>query len=496
MKVMLINPFCIVPRSWMPYGPQEPLALEYLAAVASPDHDVRILDCRAEFQGQYKALRGNMFHVGATVEQIQAAIAGWQPDLVRVTAPFATQIRAAHTVLKTVKDVDQRIITVVGGCSVSCYPTRTLEENPSIDIAVTGEGELTLKELLDREGGGLDEIDGIVYRKGEKIVANRPRKPVDNLDDIPFPRRDLVPFEDYSLGGAGIHRIKELLTALRFREDKVRAVIGRIVKVLRRRDPRRGWRLPSYGRAASVVTSRGCPFNCYFCAVRNVWGNTYRTRSPENVLDELTLLYKEYGVRHFGIVDDNFNISKKRTIAICQGVIDRGLDVTFRADSGVYVANLDEETLSLMKRAGFHELYFGIESGNKWVLHNVINKKIDLEKVREVARLCKKVGIVSGGYFMVGVPGETIDSMEETVRFAIDSGLDRIRLYTCQPFPGSRLYEDCQREGWITGDFDASKALIFDTKAHIKTSEFSPEDVTLVAEKGRAALRQQKRLDM
>jgi anaerobic magnesium-protoporphyrin IX monomethyl ester cyclase len=496
MKVMLINPFCIVPRSWMPYAPQEPLALEYLAAVASPDHDVRILDCRAEYQGKYKALPGNMFHVGATVEQVRAAIAGWQPDLVGVTAPFTTQIRAAHTVLKTAKDVDRQIITVVGGCSISCYPTRSLEENPSIDIAVTGEGELTFRELLDRAGGGLDEIDGIVYRKGERIIANRPRGSIDDLDEIPFPRRDLVPFEHYSSSSAGIHKLRALLNALRFRDDKARAVIRKIIKLLRRRDPGRGWHLPSYGRAASVVTSRGCPFNCYFCAVRNVWGNTYRMRSPENVLDELTLLYKEYGVRHFGIVDDNFNISKKRTLAICQGVIDRGLDVTFRADSGLYLSNLDEETLSLMKRAGFHELYFGIESGNEWVLQNVIDKKVDLAKVREVAQLCKEVGIVSGGYFMVGVPGETRDTMEETVRFAVDSGLDRIRLYTCQPFPGSRLYEDCEREGWIPGDFDASKGLIFDTKAYIETNDFSPEDVTLTAEKGRATLRQQRRLDM
>jgi coproporphyrinogen III oxidase-like Fe-S oxidoreductase len=126
----------------------------------------------------------------------------------------------------------------------------------------------------------------------------------------------------------------------------------------------------------------------------------------------------------------------------------------------------------------------------------VINKKIKLKQVGEVARLCKKLGIVSGGYFMIGVPGETKETMEETVKFAINSELDRIRIYTCQPFPGSKLYEDCQKTGCISGDFDASKALIFDSKAYFQTKDFSREDVTEIAEKGKAVLRKQKRLDM
>jgi radical SAM superfamily enzyme YgiQ (UPF0313 family) len=218
--------------------------------------------------------------------------------------------------------------------------------------------------------------------------------------------------------------------------------------------------------------------------------------SAENVLDEITLLYEKYKVRHFGIVDDNFNISKKRTIDICKGVIERGLDVTFRADSGVYLSTLDEDTLSIMKRAGFNELYFGIESGNQRILNTVINKKIDLNQVREVARLCKKLGILSGGFFMVGVPGESKETMEETIKFASDSELDRMRLYTCQPFPGSKLYDDCQANGYLPDDFDISKALIFESEAYIQTKDFSPEDVTEIAEKGRALLRKQKKLDM
>ena len=503
MKTLLINPFYIVPRSWMPGGNAgEPLALEYLAAVTATDHKLRILDCIGEFPYQYKALPNNMFHMGASLEQIRAIISEWRPDLVGVTSPFTTQVSAVYSIMDLVKEIDKSIITVVGGCTVSCYPIQTLEENQNIDIVVVGEGELTFKELLDREAESLDEIDGIVYRNGYQIIRNSSRQFIENLDEIPFPRRDLIPFEYYSmsriLADAPMHRerIKIITNWLRFGKHRTKTLFNKVYKSLSGHDflaPPLGL---SYGPRANILTSRGCPFNCSFCAIRNVWGHTYRMRSAENVLDEITLLYEKHNVRHFGIEDDNFNVSKKRTIAICKGIVDRGLNVTFRADSGVYLSTCDEGTLSIMKRAGFHELYFGIESGNQEILKTVIDKKINLKQVKEVERVCKKLGIVSGGFFMVGVPGETKETMEETVKFAIDSELDRIRIYTYQPFPGSKLYDDCKKNRWIPDDFDDSKALIFDSKAYVQTKDFFAEDVTEIAEKGRAVLRNQGRLDM
>lgn len=507
MKTLLINPFYIMPRSWVPGGGiGEPLALEYLAAVTATDHKVRILDCVGEFPYQYKALPNNMFHVGASPEQIRTIITSWHPDIIGITALFTTQLRAVYSIMDLVKETDKGIITVAGGCAVSYSPVQTLEENKNIDIVVIGEGELTFKELLDREAENLDKIDGIVYRNGDQIIRNSPRQFIENLDEVPFPRRDLIPFEYYSfqnysmrrvLAGVPIQeRIKIITNWLRSDKHRMKTLFNKVYESLSGHGfLASSWKL-SYGSTANIITSRGCPFHCSFCAIHNVWRHTYRMRSAENVLDEITLLYEKYNVRHFGIEDDNFNISKKRTVEICKGVIDRGLDVTFRADSGVYLSTCDEETLSIMKRAGFRELYFGIESGNQEILNTVIFKKIKLKQVGEVARLCKKLGIVSGGFFMVGIPGETKETMEETVKFAIDSELDRIRIYTFQPFPGSKLYEDCQKRGEIVEDFDVSKALIFGSKAYVQTKDFSREDVTEISEKGRTVLRKQKRLDM
>jgi radical SAM superfamily enzyme YgiQ (UPF0313 family) len=267
--------------------------------------------------------------------------------------------------------------------------------------------------------------------------------------------------------------------------------------VLRRAISKALGREPSYkpGRiGAKILTSRGCPFNCYFCAVRNVWGgHSYRMRSAENVLKEMTMLYDEYSVRHFGIVDDNFTVSKKRTIAICRGIVERGLDVTLSADSGLYIPSVDRGVLTWMKKAGFNELFFAVESGNQAVIKNIIGKGIELSRVKELVKICKDLNIISGGYFIVGLPGETKETMEETVKFTLESEFDMVRLYTCQPFRGSRLYEDAKKNGWLTKDFDPSKALMRESECYFKTPEFSPEDVRRIAENAKEMLRQQNK---
>jgi len=498
MRVMLISPFSVMPlNEHADLYPREPLGLEYLAAVAR-SHDVQILDCKGNFPGSFKILPNGMIHIGASLKQIKNKIRESKPDLVGVSALFDTQINSVYSIFDVVKNVDRDIITVIGGCAASCYPMETLNENKNIDIAVYGEGESTFLELLDKEGTNLKSIDGIVYRENGKITQNKTRDLIKNLDSLPFPRRDIVPFESYS------KPLKTSSEAILYLKTKgLKFMLGRATKYLFRsaankvfgREKSDEKVKSTYPIEAKILTSRGCPNNCYFCAIGNVWGGrTYRMRSAENVLTEMTMLYEKHNVRHFGIVDENFSVSKRRTIEICKGVVERGLDVSIKADSGLYIPSVDKEVIMWMKKAGFNEMVFAVESGNEAVLQNVIRKKVELRRVKELAKICKDLGVKTAAFFMVGVPGETKETMADTVKFATDSDFDEVRLFTCQPFRGSRLYEDAKKNGWLTEDFDPSQSLIFENDCYLRTPEFSPADVCHIAESAKEILRKQNRM--
>jgi len=491
MKALLINPYCIVPKDWIPYFPREPLALEYLAAIVKDEHKVRILDCVGEDWLEYAPLHNNMIRIGVSLKKINAAIAEHHPDIVGVTLPYSTSILPVNDIVNMVKRIDKDIITIVGGNPVSAFPEEILRNNPNIDIAAVGEGEITFKEILDKAGEKLDTIDGIVYKTREgEIKRNSPRKLISNLDTIPFPDRDIIPFQAYSkpFNLSGAENIRLALNLMNFGSDRVKKLVATSAELLSRRIRGHGGRVLFRGNVGSILTSRGCPFNCYYCCIQATYGRSYRMRSPKNVLTEMELLNEKYGVTYFKILDDNFTISKKRVQEICRGIIERGLDIKLAITSGVYLPSLDEETLTLMRKAGLHELGFGIESGNQEVLHKIINKRVNLQKVDEIARICERLGILAQAFFMVGVPRETPETMNDTINFAANCAFERIRLYICQPFPGSRLYEDCVEKGWLVKGFKPDHALIYGNKSYIKTENFSPNDVQRIAELGRRKL--------
>ncbi|MDD5472787.1 MAG: radical SAM protein [Candidatus Methanoperedens sp.] len=493
MKVLLVRPFYHIDWYDWPYYLIEPLGLEYIASMIKGEHEVRILDFIGEYWYEHSPINNNtMMHIGASVKETQRRIKSYSPDIVGISSLFYTQSQCAYKVADITKEVDNDISVVMGGGHPSAFPIQTLKECGSIDFVVHGEGELIFKNLINNISTP-EKVLGIAYKKNGRYFQNEPQPPIDMLDEIPFPSRDLVPYKNYAKTAAIQFRYGALREAARCLVNIpiIDQAYYRLYNAILHRLHKR-IRLP----AGSIISSRGCPLNCYFCAIHNVWGKKYRMRSAENVLEEITLLHEKYHMNHISIQDDNFTVSKKRTIDICKGILEHGLDITLNTPSGVYLPSLDKEVLEWMKKAGFYELYFGIESGNQNTLDKIINKRLDLDKVREVVSVCKEVGIKTGGFFVLGIPGETLDAMEDTVNFAISSNLEVARLYVCQPYPGSPLFSDCLKNNYFIKEITPDDLKIFGDKSFIKTTDFTPEDVARVVTEGREKLRKSGRLNM
>ncbi len=185
-----------------------------------------------------------------------------------------------------------------------------------------------------------------------------------------------------------------------------------------------------------IITSRGCPFSCTFCSVKQ----PYRTRSAERVLDEMGDLIETYGIREFRVIDDNFAYDKQRALDICNGIVERGYDITWDAPNGLAVATLDEELLVAMKRSGFYKLILGIESGSPRTL-KAMRKPVKLDKARELIKICNKLGIWTWSTFIIGYPDETREDIQETVNFIGSIGINMISIFVAQPLIGTEIYE-------------------------------------------------------
>ncbi len=336
--------------------------------------------------------------------------------------------------------------TIAFGTHVTAIPRETLRAFPSLDLILRGEPELTLRELVDTlnqipnpksqipkpEPQGLwpgveaefaerlhklfteadpewkpawvnlKPIKGLVWRDGNEIVVNPDRPFIRNLDDLPLPRHDLLPLEMY------------------------RAPLVR-------------------GNYAFVVTSRGCPGGCRFCIKHVSYGRSARFRSPENILAELELL-AGLGVRDVHMYADLFTISREQVVGLCELILERGLRLRWTCNSRVDF--VDPEMLSLMGRAGCWMISWGIESGSEEVLRRAC-KGITPEQVEQALRWAREAGIRNWGYFIIGLPGETEETIRETIRFAKRLPLSLALFHIAAPYPGSPLFFEVVEQGWF-----------------------------------------------
>lgn len=393
MKVLLIfppdlkavEPFASAPRKPTPLLWGFPIGLGYLASYLEKfGHQVVILDClRQEY----------------TLEVIKKKIENIKPDLVgiNILTPLAI---TAIAVARLVKEVDNSI-PVVGGGPHATYDYLNLLKNYGFDYVVLGEGEITFSELVnflseekERKNRGLKKILGIAYRNQGRIVVNPLRPPIENLDDLPFPARHLVNFNDYIIDSL----------------------------------------LP---KALEIMGSRGCSHRCIFCSSSHFFGR-WRARSPENIITELEFLVRKYPqIESFLFYDDNFTLDKSRVIKLCKLLIKRDLN-KYQWNCLARVDQVNEEMLRFMKKAGCQKISYGIESGSPKILKN-INKHLNLEVALKAIKLTKQAGIEALAFFMIGNPGENKETIRESIKFARKLNPTSTLWGITQIYPGTGL---------------------------------------------------------
>ena len=345
-----------------------------------------------------------------------------KPDIIGVTITTENRFQSFKLV-RLAKKAYPGALTVLGGPHASMAAEDCLEHIPEIDVVVRGEGELTMLEICRLWGKtkdlcGLADVQGISMRADGAIRSNPSRPPILDLDSLPSPAFHLVPFEKYNF------------------QFEV---------------PGRGL-LP----AVNVMTSRGCPFNCSFCATPINWGRHVRIRSPENVVREIERLKQRYGIKVVFFFDDTFNANPKRAEEISDLIIARKLDIFFKCD--VRIDIMSKPLLEKMKRAGLFHLSFGIEAGSERVRNEVVNKKIQIEDFHNLVRWCRELDIIPNVFFIFSHPTETWQEAQETIRI-IEQYKDGIEgsIAILHIYPGTPLEKLARETGFLPKNFSWTK---------------------------------------
>ncbi|MCK5600234.1 radical SAM protein, partial [Candidatus Pacearchaeota archaeon] len=444
MNILLIHPYITtITREIVLTEPFGLMSLAtYIEDVLGDSVNVSILDLYALGCDKPRH-KGDMYVYGVNDENvIKTYLKTYSPDFVGIHCNFTGYCDDAYEIAAIVKRVLPEVPVTLGGAHVTMEAKTVLKENPYIDYVVRGEGEITLKELICMLMNGKEaepeKIDGLSYRKIDgTVVMNPERKLIPDINQLPTPDRKFVDMERYM----------ELNNrALPFTKKKPLGII---------------------------MTSRGCPFNCIFCSTKMMWKRQWRALSAERVIEDIEYMVKNFGVREIIIYDDQFIVDKKRVHRICDLIIEKKLNITLSLPAGTSAWLLDKALLRKMKKAGFYRLCFPIETGNENTI-KFIRKNINLNEVLKKIRLANKLGFWTQGNFIIGFPYETREEIEETIRFAYNSGLDYVVFYIAKPYAGSEMYEIYKKEGLLTKVGPCSDILVSDcdTKT-MKASELN-----------------------
>ncbi|MBN1801608.1 MAG: radical SAM protein [Candidatus Lokiarchaeota archaeon] len=394
MKIALINPSLETNI----YTPWVPLGILYLGTILK-EHgfNVKLLDAAAKFYNKYDVL-----------EWLKTI----KPDVVGISV-FTIAFLPSIDLIKIIKDWNPSIKIIIG----HYHPTMEYENilnkyGDYVDYCVRGEGEYTflkLCEFLDKHDDILPtEIPGLAFQDPKKNLIVTPDAPlIKNLDELPFPDRTLIDYK-YKWNFSGFEFSNYNLT--------------------------------------SIVSSRGCPFNCSYCACTKFAQRRFRPRSPENIIEEMQII-ADQGYTQLNFVDDNFTLQPKRTIKICQLMKKEKIDIDWHTDGRV--DQTSQDMLVWMRKAGCKSIWYGFESANQRIL-DIYNKRTKVSQFNEAIKKARKANIdLIVGLFMLGAPTETIDEVKNTIQFAVRSDIDVPFFNVVEIFSGTKFWQDYTTQGII-----------------------------------------------
>lgn len=313
-----------------------------------------------------------------------------KPRIIGVTS-YTFNFSVAKKIIEEIKRVEPRTITMMGGVHASALPEEVLKGTSALDFVVVGEGEFTFLELCRKvlEGESVRNVRGLALRRRERVIVNPPRKLIRDLDELPLPDRELLPFKKYPV--------------------------------------------------ALVQTSRGCPYNCIFCNINRYYGRKTRLRDPKKVIEECSLLIKRYECEKFFFFGDNFTFRPEWVEEFCDEILRRGLKFVWGCETRV--DNVSLPLLKKMQKSGCTEIQYGVDYGDEEVLKN-LGKDITLDCISDAVDWAKTAGLFVGAFFIFNVPGENESTMENTFNLIQRVPMDAIETNLLTPYPGTPLWDN------------------------------------------------------
>jgi len=373
-------------------------------ATAWPPITLALLGTLARKHGQVKVVDGNVEKI--TWENLRDDLCAFRPDLVVVNTGFPS-IEEDMAVARRIKEAFPDVRVMAFGVYFTMLEKEGFAKFPFLDLAIVGEPEETFMELLDALRSAqpaFAAIKGLMYKEGDRILVNPARPFLENLDSLPIPDRSLLKNDRY--------------------------------------------RLPHNNQVYTLInTARGCPYNCTYCIVHTYYGNKVRKHSVDHIIREMKSVIDQFGIRFFLLWEEVFSIEPKYVRDLCNAILDQKLSIRWAATTRV--GTLSDELVALMKKAGCYLIGLGIETGSQEILDRA-KKKQTIEEVRRAVAICKRHKLATMGHFIFGLPGETRETAEQTIRFMLDLGLDYIQVYCAVPYPKTELGEMAQASGWVT----------------------------------------------